>query len=201
MSSNIMSKQIDWSKYGVVYAGAQKNMGPAGVTVVIVRNDLIAGHLKGTPLLSDWELQANAPNMYFNTPSTFPIYMMGLNVAHTIQLGGVPVMQALAAERSSLLYSFIDSSQGYYINNVDVKYRSRINIPFRVCNNKELEDKFVAEATQAGLIELKGHASVGGIRVSLYNAMPVEGVHALIAFMTTFREMNPFTPVVNEPSL
>ena len=100
-------------------------------------------------------------------------------------------MQAKAEERSSLLYNYIDSSEGYYINNVEAAYRSRMNVPFRVCNNEDLENKFIAEATAANLIDLKGHRSVGGCRASMYNAMPVEGVQALIAFMTTFKENNP----------
>lgn len=187
MSSNFMSRPIDWSKFGVVYAGAQKNMGPSGATIVIVRNDLIKGHRSDTPLGCDWELQSKSQNMFFNTPSTWPIYMCGLNVAHMIKQGGIPVMQALAKERSELLYGYLDASDGYYINNVNPRYRSRINVPFRICNNNELEAKFIMEATAAGFIELKGHAAVGGIRASIYNAMPVEGVKALLVFMTLFR--------------
>lgn len=196
-----MSKTIDWSKYGVVYGGAQKNMGPAGVTIVIVRDDVIRGHRSDTPLLCDWELFSKSQNMFFNTPSTWPIYMCGLNVAYMLEHGGIPAMQALAAERSALLYDYIDSSQGYFINNVDSKYRSRINLPFRVCNDKQLEAKFIAEATAVGLIELKGHSAVGGIRASLYNAMPVEGVKALITFMSLFKKTNPFDESVHIPRL
>ena len=191
MSSNFMTKPVDWSKYGVVYAGAQKNVGPAGVTIVIVRTDLIAGHRSDTPLLCDWETFSKAANTFHNTPSCFPIYMCGLNLAYMIEQGGVPAMQAKAAERSSLLYDYIDTSDGYYVNNVEARYRSRINIPFRVCSNDEMEAKFIAEAAKADLIELKGHRSVGGCRASLYNAMPVEGVHALINFMKSFKEANP----------
>ena len=117
--------------------------------------------------------------------------MCGLNLAYMIEQGGVPAMQAKAAERSSLLYDYIDTSDGYYVNNVEARYRSRINIPFRVCSNDEMEAKFIAEAAKADLIELKGHRSVGGCRASLYNAMPVEGVHALINFMKSFKEANP----------
>lgn len=191
MSSNFMSKPIDWSKYGVVYAGAQKNLGPAGVTVVIARNDLIPGHRSDTPLLCDWETFSKAANTFHNTPSCWPIYMCGLNAAYMIEQGGIPAMQAKAQERSSLLYNYIDASEGYYVNGVEAKYRSRINIPFRVCKNDDLEKKFIAEAREANLVDLSGHRSVGGCRASLYNAMPVEGVHALIAFMTTFKENNP----------
>lgn len=191
MSSNFTTRPVDWSKFGVVYAGAQKNVGPAGATIVVVRNDLIAGHRSDTPLLCDWETFSKAANTFHNTPACFPIYMCGLNLAYMLEQGGVPTMQARAAERSGLLYNYIDSSEGYYVNNVEAKYRSKINIPFRVCSNDALEAKFIAEAAQANLIELKGHRSVGGCRASLYNAMPVEGVHALIAFMTQFKENNP----------
>ena len=191
MSSNFMTKPIDWSKYGVVYAGAQKNVGPAGVTIVIAKNDLIQGHRSDTPLLCDWETFAKAPNTFHNTPSCFPIYMCGLNLAYMKEQGGIAAMQAAAGARSEKLYSFIDGSNGYYTNGVEACYRSRINIPFRIHNNEELESKFLAEGSAAGLVEMKGHRSVGGLRVSLYNAMPMEGVDALIAFMTRFMESNP----------
>ena len=191
MSSNFMTRPVDWSKYGVVYAGAQKNVGPAGVTFVIVRNDLIVGHRSDTPLLCDWESFSKAANTFFNTPSCWPIYICGLNCAYMIEQGGIEAMQAKCLERSTLLYNYIDSSEGYYVNNVESKFRSRTNIPFRVCANDDLEKKFIAESAAANLTDLAGHRSVGGCRASIYNAMPVEGVHALIAFMTTFKENNP----------
>ena len=114
MSSNFTTRPVDWSKYGVVYAGAQKNVGPAGVTIVVVRNDLIAGHRSDTPLLCDWETFSKAANTFHNTPACFPIYMCGLNLAYMLEQGGVPTMQARAEERSGLLYNYIDSSEGYY---------------------------------------------------------------------------------------
>lgn len=191
MSSNFCSKPIDWSKYGVVYAGAQKNVGPAGVTIVIARNDLIPGHRSDTPMLCDWEKFAGAVNTFHNTPCCWSIYMCGLNIEHMLEQGGLAKMQANAVERSQMLYNYIDSSEGYYSNKVDAKYRSRINIPFRVCEDEALEAKFLAEATQANLIDLKGHRSVGGCRASLYNAMPLAGVNALIDFMTQFKANNP----------
>lgn len=191
MSSNIMTKPVDWSKYGVVYAGAQKNVGPAGATIVVVRNDLIAGHRSDTPLLCDWETFSKAPNTFQNTPSCWPIYVCGLNLAYMLEQGGIPAMQAKAEQRSSMLYNYIDGSGGYFVNKVDAKYRSRVNIPFRVCSNEALENKFLAECTAANLIDLKGHRSVGGIRASLYNAMPIEGVQALIDFMEQFKTNNP----------
>lgn len=117
--------------------------------------------------------------------------MCGLNLEYMLENGGIPVMAEKAKARSELLYSYIDSSEGYYINKVEAKYRSRMNIPFRVCCNEELEAKFIKEAAVKGLIELKGHRSVGGIRASIYNAMPIEGVQALIDFMTEFKSANP----------
>ena len=191
MSSNFCTKEIDWSKYGVVYAGAQKNVGPAGVTIVVVRNDLIAGHRKDTPMLCDWEVFSKAANTFHNTPSCWPIYMCGLNVAYMLEQGGLAAMKAKAEERSTLLYNYIDSSEGYFANNVEARFRSHINVPFRICKNEEMENKFIKEATEANLVDLKGHRSVGGCRASLYNAMPVEGVNALIAFMEQFKAANP----------
>jgi len=191
MSSNFLTKPVDWSKYGVVYAGAQKNVGPAGALICIIRNDLIAGHRADTPMMCDWELFSKAPNTFQNTPPCWPIYVCGLNLAYMIEQGGIPVMQAKAEERSQMLYNYIDNSAGYYISNVEPKYRSRVNVPFRVCTNDALEAKFITEATAANLLDLKGHRSVGGIRASLYNAMTMEGVQALLDFMTAFKENNP----------
>ena len=194
MSSNLLTKEIDWNKYDLVYAGAQKNVGPAGVTIVIVRSTLVKGHRSDTPLICDWELFSKAQNMFHNTPACFPIYMCGLNLAYIIEQGGVPAMKAMAEKRSELLYDCIDSSDGYYINQVDPKYRSRINIPFRVCFDAKLEAQFLEEAAQSGLIDLKGFRTVGGCRASLYSAMPLEGVHALVNFMNDFKQRNPRQP-------
>lgn len=191
MSSNFLTKPIDWSKFGMVYAGAQKNVGPAGAVICIIRNDLIAGHRSDTPMMCDWELFSKAPNTFQNTPPCWPIYVCGLNLSYMIEQGGIPVLQERAVQRSSTLYNHIDGSDGYYVNNVEIKYRSRVNIPFRVCKNEALEAKFLAEATAANLIDLKGHRSVGGIRASLYNAMSMEGVQALCDFMTEFKANNP----------
>ena len=116
MSSNLLTKEIDWNRYDLVYAGAQKNVGPAGVTIVIVRSTLVKGHRSDTPLICDWELFSKAQNMFHNTPACFPIYMCGLNLAYIIEQGGVPAMKAMAEKRSKLLYDCIDSSDGYYIN-------------------------------------------------------------------------------------
>lgn len=184
MSSNFCAKPIDWSKYGVVYAGAQKNVGPAGICITVVRNDLIGGHRKDTPMLCDWATFGKAANTFHNTPACWPIYMCGLNIAYMLEKGGIEAMSGAATARSELLYKFIDDSEGYYTNTVIPQYRSRMNVPFRVCCNDDLETKFIKEAAEAGMIELKGHRSVGGCRASLYNAMPFEGVEALVAFMT-----------------
>lgn len=191
MSSNFCSHKIDFSKYGVVYAGAQKNLGPAGVCVTIVRRDLIGKIKNDMPLLCDWDTFNKAANTFHNTPNCYPIYMCGLNIEHMLNQGGIPAMAELAAKRSSMLYDFIDNSDGYYANTIQKRWRSRMNIPFRICNDEKLETKFVKDAAAAGLLELSGHRSVGGCRASLYNAMKVEGVQALIDFMKAFKEANP----------
>ena len=193
MSSNFCSKPIDWSKYDVVYAGAQKNVGPAGCTIVIVRDKVLEmkKQSKTAPIVNEWQTFKKAANMFHNTPPCFAIYMAGLNIEYMIEQGGIAAMQALAEKRSSLLYDYIDSTEGYYKCYVDPKYRSRMNVPFRVKEDEALEKKFIAEAAQHDLIDLSGHGSVGGCRASMYKAMPVEGVEALVAFMKKFREANP----------
>ncbi len=191
MSSNFCSKEIDWSKYDVVYAGAQKNVGPAGLTIVVLRNHLKDLKCKSdTPSVSDWNLFSKAQNMFMNTPSCWAVYMAQLNIEYMLEQGGIPAMKENAAKRSAMLYDYIDNSDGFYKNNVQAKYRSRMNIPFRVNNDEKLEAKFVVEANAAGLTDLSGHRSVGGCRASLYNAMPIEGVEALIAFMKKFKAEN-----------
>ena len=190
MSSNFCSREIDWSKYGVVYAGAQKNLGPAGVCVTIVREDLIGEEHEHTPLLCSWATYAKAPQTFHNTPCCWSIYMAGLNAEHMVNQG-LDAIKAEASSKSQLLYNAIENSGGYYSNPVDPKFRSRMNVPFRVNKNDDLEKKFIAEATEAGLIELKGHRSVGGCRASIYNGMTTEGVQALVDFMAKFKEANP----------
>lgn len=175
-SSNFGSKKIDWSKYGCVYAGAQKNLGPAGVCVVIVRKDLIGKERSETPVCLSWDGQAKAAGKFLNTPCCWSLYVLGLTLEHMLANGGLEAYDALAAKKSSMLYDFIDGSDGYYTNPVDVPLRSRMNIPFRVKCDDDLEKKFIAGAKEIGLIELKGHRTVGGIRASIYNSMPVEGV-------------------------
>lgn len=190
MSSNFCSRPVDWTKYGVVYAGAQKNVGPAGIAIVVVRKDLIGKQREDTPLLCDWETFSKAPTKCHNTPSCWAIYMAGLNFKYMLKKG-LDKIEEEANAKSKLLYDAIDGSDGYYVNPVDVKMRSRMNVPFRVKSDDDVEKKFIAEATAAGLIELKGHRSVGGCRASIYNGMPIEGVQALVDFMAKFKEENP----------
>ena len=191
MSSNFCSKNIEWEKYDVIYAGAQKNVGPAGVCIVILKTALLSKKAKkDAPLVNDWQLFSKAANTFHNTPCCWSIYMAGLNIEYMLEQGGLPHYIDLAAKRSSMLYNYIDNSEGFYSNGVLPQYRSRMNIPFRVKSDEELEKKFLAEAPKAGLIDLAGHRSVGGCRASLYNAMTIEGVEALIAFMQKFKSEN-----------
>ena len=189
-SSNIGTRPIDWEKYGVVYAGTQKNLGPSGVVIVVVREDLIGHQRPDTPCIFDWSIFKKAPTKLHNTPACGPIYLTGLNLAH-MNKNGLQYYQDLAERRSKLLYDTIDGSEGYFTNPVDPRYRSRTNIPFRIKSDEKLEAKFLKEAGEHNLIELKGHRSVGGCRASVYNAMPYEGVEALVAFMNKFRQENP----------
>lgn len=191
MSSNFCSRPIAWEKYAVVYAGAQKNVGPAGVCINVIRDDIIGKNMrKDTPLLFDWKTFRDAPTKFHNTPACYPIYVCGLNLAYMKRQGGLPHLEAEATRKSKLLYDFIDSSSDYYSNPVDPSFRSRMNIPFRVRKDEKLENKFLKEAQEVGLIELKGHRSVGGCRASIYNAMTYEGVDALVNFMKKFRDEN-----------
>lgn len=190
MSSNFCTRPIDFSKYGVVYAGAQKNIGPAGVCIVIVRDDLLENNVKEIPEVMRWKAHSDAAGQCYNTPCCWSIYMCGLNIAYMLEKGMERVNQE-AEEKSKLLYDYIEGSEGYYTNPVDEKFRSRCNIPFRVKKDDDLEKKFLSGAAKEGLIELKGHRSVGGCRASVYNAMPKEGVEALIDYMKRFRDENP----------
>lgn len=190
MSSNFCTRPIDFSKYGVVYAGAQKNVGPAGVTITIIRDDLLDKFVDTTPEVVKWKSHVEAAGQCYNTPCCWSIYMCGLNIAYMLEKG-LEQVEAEAVEKSKMLYDYIESSDGYYTNPVDPAFRSRVNIPFRVKKDDDYEKKFLSGAEKAGLIELKGHRSVGGCRASLYNAMPKEGVQALINYMKKFREENP----------
>jgi len=188
MSSCIISEPVDVSKFGVIYAGAQKNMAPAGLTVVIVREDLLGKARPETPSMLDWQLMADNDSMY-NTPPCYSIYMAGLVYEWILSIGGLEEMEKMNKEKAALLYDYLDS-QDYYIAPVKKEYRSMMNVTF-VTGNEDLDKKFPKEAEKAGLMNLKGHRSVGGMRASIYNAMPKEGIEALIAFMKDFAEKNP----------
>ena len=187
MSSNILSRKMDISKFGVIYAGAQKNIGPAGLTVVIVRDDLLDRAADICPTMLMWKTQADGESLY-NTPPTYSIYMAMLVFRWIKNLGGINAVEKINREKAALLYDYIDASS-FYSNSVDKSCRSIMNVPF-VTPNEELDDKFVKEAAKAGLLTLKGHRLVGGMRASIYNAMPVEGVRALVEFMKKFEAEN-----------
>lgn len=183
LSSTILSREIDVSKYGLIYAGAQKNIGPSGLAIVIVRDDLIGNALAATPSIFDYQLMADNDSM-FNTPPTYAWYLAGEVFKWLKQRGGVAAIEKINIEKSNLLYDYIDSSDFYY-NKVDPSFRSRMNVTFLLAD-ESLNNQFLTQAEQAGLMALKGHRSVGGMRASIYNAMPIEGVKALIAFMEHF---------------
>ena len=185
MSSNILSRPIDVSKYGLIYAGAQKNIGPAGVTVVIVREDLLGQTVPGTPTVFDYKVQAEAESMY-NTPPTYGIYIAGLVFKHLLAKGGLVAMEAQNRAKAKLIYDLLDASS-LYQSPVALENRSLMNIPFTL-KDAALDEDFLKQAKAAGLVQLKGHKSVGGMRASIYNAMPIEGVKALVAFMQDFEK-------------
>jgi phosphoserine aminotransferase len=185
MSSTILSRPINVSDYGVIYAGAQKNIGPAGLTVVIVRDDLIGEVIDGTPSMFNYQTHADSESMY-NTPPTYSWYLAGLVFAWIKQQGGLAKMAEINERKANLLYNAIDKSP-FYANPVDVACRSWMNVPFTLAD-PELDAVFLEEAKQAGLVTLKGHRSVGGMRASIYNAMPEAGVQALVDFMHDFEQ-------------
>lgn len=187
MSSEILSREIDVTKFAVIYAGAQKNLAPAGVTIVIAKRDLIQNPLPMCPTMLKWKVQDENKSLY-NTPPCFPIYMATLVLRHLKKLGGVKEINAINEYKAGLLYDFIDNSS-FYTNRVEKKYRSIMNVPF-VTPSPELDAQFVKEAAANGLVSLKGHRLVGGMRASIYNAMPVDGVKALIEFMKKFEREN-----------
>lgn len=187
MSSCIMSEVADVNKYSLIYAGAQKNLAPAGVTLVIVKDDMLGGELPICPTMLKYRTQIDANSLY-NTPPCWPIYMMMLNLRYLKAHGGVSAIEQVNREKAKMLYDFIDQSD-FYNNYVEKQSRSLMNVPF-VSPSDELNAKFVKEAEQNGLVSLKGHKLVGGMRASIYNAMPVEGVKALIEFMKKFELEN-----------
>lgn len=188
MSSCIISEPVDVSKFGVIYAGAQKNMAPAGVTVVIVREDLLGHARPDTPAMLNWQLMAENDSMY-NTPPCWPIYIAKMVYEWILDMGGLDAMKAYNEKKCAVLYDYLDS-QDYYIAPVQKEFRSMMNVTF-VTGNPDLDKKFAKEAGEAGLKNVKGHRSVGGMRASIYNAMPIEGVEALVKFMKEFAQNNP----------
>ncbi len=183
MSSNILSRPLDVTRFGLIYAGAQKNLGPAGLTLVIVREDLLGMPLAGTPTLYDYQIHANNDSMY-NTPPTYAMYITGLVFAWLKQKGGLSAMEKINIAKANLLYDLLDSTDFYHCPVVKSD-RSRMNVPFTL-KDSTLDDEFLKQAKANGLIQLKGHRSVGGMRASIYNAMPMEGVAKLVAFMNKF---------------
>ena len=188
MSSCIISEPVDVSKFGVIYAGAQKNMAPAGLTLVIVREDLLDYAEEKMPTMLEWKTMAENGSMY-NTPPCYTIYMAKLVYEWILSIGGLDAMKEKNVEKAAILYDYLDS-QDYYIAPVKKESRSMMNVTF-VTGDADLDKKFASEAAKAGLKNLKGHRSVGGMRASIYNAMPKEGVEALVAFMKKFAEENP----------
>ena len=184
MSSHILSKPVDVSKFGLIYAGAQKNIGPAGLVVVIVREDLFGRALADTPNVLNYKLMAEADSM-INTPPTFSVYLAGLTFKWILERGGLKGIEKANVRKARLLYDYIDG-QDFYSNPIAKEDRSRMNVPFRLRDDK-LDAKFLEEAEARGLSQLKGHRSVGGMRASIYNAMPLDGVEALVEFMEEFR--------------
>ena len=187
MSSTILSRPIDVSRFGLIYGGAQKNMGPSGLAVVVVREDLIGHARPGTPSIWNYRQMADSDSM-LNTPPTFGIYLLGLILTWVKELGGLEAMAERNKAKADALYGYLDASD-YYSNPVAPDSRSWMNVPF-LQRNADLDKTFVAEAAAAGLTNLAGHRSVGGMRASIYNAMPIEGVNALIDFMTDFERRN-----------
>jgi phosphoserine aminotransferase len=184
-SSHFLSRPLEVSKFGLIYAGAQKNAGPAGLTIVIVRDDLIGQAAKGTPSVMDYKAQADADSM-LNTPATYSMYIAGLVFKWINQQGGLAAMEKMNLEKAKLLYDYLDASR-FFANPVAREDRSRMNVPFTL-KDKSLDDAFLKGAAERGLTQLKGHRSVGGMRASIYNAMPVEGVRELVSYMKEFEQ-------------
>lgn len=188
MSSDILSQPVNVEDYGVIYFGVQKNVGPAGVVVVIIREDLIRDDvMEGTPTMLKYKTQADAGSLY-NTPPCYGIYICGKVFKWVKEMGGLPAMKIHNEKKAAILYDFLDSSK-LFKGTVEKKDRSLMNVPF-VTGDEALDAKFVKEATAAGFVNLKGHRTVGGMRASIYNAMPIEGVEKLVAFMKEFEAKN-----------
>ena len=182
-SSHFLSRPLEVAKHGLIYAGAQKNAGPAGLTFVIVRDDLIGAAAKGTPTVMDYKLQAEADSM-LNTPAAYAMYIAGLVFKWIKQQGGLAALEQKNVEKAKLLYNYLDSSR-FFRNPVAKEDRSRMNIPFTL-RKPELDSVFLKGAEERGMVQLKGHRSVGGMRASIYNAMPIQGVQRLVEYMKDF---------------
>ena len=190
MSSNFLSQRIDFSKHAVVYAGAQKNAGPSGLAIVIVREDMLGHSLKITPSMCDWKIAADNNSMY-NTPPCYAIYISGLYFDYMKRNGGIDAFHEIACRKSGIIYSAIQNSAGFYSSPVNECFRSKMNIPFLIKGgDQNLEKKFLAEAEKVGLTTLAGHRTVGGLRGSVYNGMPMEGATRLAEFMREFQSNN-----------
>ncbi|CAN1316635.1 Phosphoserine aminotransferase 1, chloroplastic [Linum perenne] len=185
MSSNFCSKPVDVSKFGIIYAGAQKNVGPSGVTIVIIRKDLIGNAQGITPVMLDYKIHDENKSLY-NTPPCYGIYMCGLVFEDLVAQGGLEEVEKKNKKKGDLLYNAIEESNGFYRNPVEKSVRSLMNVPFTM-EKSELEAEFIKEAAKEKMVQLKGHRSVGGMRASIYNAMPYEGVEKLVAFMKDFQ--------------
>ncbi|KVI05056.1 Aminotransferase, class V/Cysteine desulfurase [Cynara cardunculus var. scolymus] len=185
MSSNFCSKPVDVSKFGIIYAGAQKNVGPSGVTIVIIRKDLIGNAQEITPVMLDYKIHADNNSLY-NTPPCYGIYMCGLVFEDLLAQGGLVEIEKKNVKKAQILYDAIDESKGFYRCPVEKSVRSLMNVPFTL-EKSELEAEFVKEAAKEKMVQLKGHRSVGGMRASIYNAMPLAGVEKLVAFMKDFQ--------------
>ena len=182
-SSHFLSRPVDVSKYGLIYAGAQKNVGPAGLTIAIVRDDLIGQPAKGTPSVMDYKAQAAADSM-LNTPPSYSIYVAGLVFKWLKALGGLAEIERRNVAKAKLLYDYLDTTR-FYRNPVAKEDRSRMNVPFTLADAK-LDEPFLKGAAERGMVQLKGHRLVGGMRASIYNAMPIEGVQRLVDYMREF---------------
>ena len=187
MSSHILSETVDVSKFGIIFAGAQKNIGPAGLTIVIIREDLVGHAMDITPVMFNYKIHVDNRSLY-NTPPTYGIYMAMLVFEWLKALGGIPAMQKINEEKSGMLYDFLDNSS-MFKSPIAPEDRSLMNVPF-VTGSDDIDKKFVKEAKAVGLVQLEGHRSVGGMRASIYNSMPVEGVKKLVDFMKKFESEN-----------
>ena len=185
MSSHLLSRPVDVSRYGLIYAGAQKNIGPAGLTIVIVRDDLIGQALPITPSAFDYKQQADSDSM-FNTPPTYAVYIAGLVFDWLKQQGGLSEIEKRNIAKAALLYDYVDQSS-FFVSPIAKRDRSRMNVPFKL-RDEALDEMFLKGAQQRGMLQLKGHRSVGGMRASIYNAMPIEGVEALVGYLREFEK-------------